>query len=384
MNNTFKKWCAVLYVLTLLCFSVPLGAQDSYNVESEPTAFNKKSSTVVIIPDTQGYTSSDLNAEVLQGVMDWIVKNKDKRNIQGVVHVGDMTNNNGKEQWSRIRSCFKVLDNKLPYVICEGNHDVKKRNGEYVDLMNQYFNIEQNKLNRPFFQTSYEPGKLQNASYKMQVNGQEFLFLALEFSPRVEVLEWADQLIKENSNSRIFLTIHDYMSENSRLVSEDGQPEPVKENVGGAKRRTYGMDVYEKLILPNANVEFLVCGHAGAARLRKEGEALSEVEQKAVIKNGKYGYVKEEYFKTFCYDPDIATGHRMDEVQKGLAKHQILFNAQWIRDDNGVGNGGDGWILLLEFHSDHKAVQVKTYSPYLQKWRTGDEYNYILKRSGSI
>jgi len=54
--------------------------------------------------------------------------------------------------------------------------------------------------------------------------------------------------------------------------------------------------------------------------------------------------------------------------------HQILFNGQFIK------NGGDGWMLLMEFSPDNKSVRLKTYSSYRKEWRTGPEYEYTFQR----
>ena len=72
---------------------------------------------------------------------------------------------------------------------------------------------------------------------------------------------------------------------------------------------------------------------------------------------------------------ELATAHRSDPRDDGLTFHAMLFNAQWMR------TGGDGWILLLEFQPDNQTVQLRTYSPYLNAWRTGPEYDYVLDRS---
>ena len=72
-------------------------------------------------------------------------------------------------------------------------------------------------------------------------------------------------------------------------------------------------------------------------------------------------------------EPDIATGHRSDMKKAGLTYHQLIFNAQWIP------NGGDGWMLLMEFKPGNDTVEVKTFSPHLGLWRTGSEFNYTLK-----
>ncbi|MCH2209613.1 MAG: hypothetical protein MK132_27660, partial [Lentisphaerales bacterium] len=159
------------------------------------------------------------------------------------------------------------------------------------------------------------------------------------------VMDWAEKVIKNHPDHRVFITVHEYMTEESRLLSKDGRPDPKGKDVVG---------VFERLAKLNPNVEFITCGHVKAVK-KSDGKIID--------------------------DADIATGHRSDEMEDGVTVHQMLFNAQWLKNDKGQANGGDGWLLLLEFSADNKLVKVKTYSPYLDLWRTGSEYEYNLQRS---
>lgn len=378
----YTRQIVTIGILFYASVSMVLHGQEVQMTDSESQPFRSGSSTVVVIPDTQGYASSDEKAAILQGMMKWIVSNADSRNIKNVVHVGDMTNANSKEQWQRIRDCYTLLDDELAYVICEGNHDTKKKNGKYNDYMNSFFRLDQNKRNGAAFQGAFESGKLQNVFYEIRLCGQDFLFLALESSPRNSVLDWANEVISNHSSHHIFITVHDYLDEASRLVSADGQPVPVKtKEYLAAKGRNSGIDIYKKLIERHSNVEFLVCGHAGALKIRGEKEPLTQLEAEKLKHKGAKADDLREFFKHFVYDPDIATGHRSDTLVNQSIVHQILFNAQWVRDDTGQRNGGDGWLLLMEFQPDNQSVRFKTYSPHLNRWRTGEEYSYELSRS---
>ncbi|MEN8253840.1 MAG: metallophosphoesterase [Verrucomicrobiota bacterium] len=359
-------------LLLIPCMGIGESLLPDYQLQQEepsPSDFSKGAWSVVVIPDTQNYVYPPKLErryyDILDGMMQWIAANKDVRNIEAVVHVGDMTNNNTQKEWKIIRSCYSHLDGKVAYVVCEGNHDrnkKKKRRPGRATRMNEVFKIDQNPLNRKIFGGSFEAGQLQNAYYTFTQNGQEFLMLALEYMTREDVVDWAVDVIKKHPEHRVFITVHEYMSELSRLDSADGHPVPHS-------KREEHKQVYD-LVMENPNVEFVVCGHHAALVLI---EKLSPEEQeKARARNvGK----NHPGYDRYALDRDIATGHRTDIRENGLAVHQILFNAQWIP------NGGDGWMLLLEFQPDNKTVEVKTFSPYLEKWRTGPEFRYTLNRS---
>lgn len=316
--------------------------------------------TAVVIPDTQTYTTlrkgREGNAQILDQMFEWMATNQEARNIQVAVHVGDMTSKNEAKEWEKIRGSYRKIDGVIPYAVCVGNHDEKPI--QRTAHLDSYFKINDNPLNKKFFAASFEKDNLENAYYVMERNGQGFLFMALEFLPRNEVVAWANEIIRNHPDHRVFLTIHEYISEKSRLSNVDGLAIPEEPDKAAYLRSfpteshniNCGVDIKKKLIDPNPNVEFLVCGHYGCQIINEGG---------AVV------FDKQE----------IATAHRSDPRDNGVTFHAMLFNAQWMR------TGGDGWILLLEFQPDNRTVHVRTYSPYLKAYRTGPEYDYVLSRS---
>lgn len=325
--------------------------------ENEPSPFLPGGWTIALLPDTQNYVRNDKNHKALDNMMEWIVAEKEKRNIQIVVHVGDMTNDNTEPEWKRIRSSYQKLDHALPYLLCVGNHDQRPAGSE--TKINDYFTIDDNPLNQRILGGFFEPNKLQNLYYLIHQNGQKYLFLVLDYAPSDSVMEWADKIIKEHLDHHVFITVHQYMSETSRLVSKDGRPEPLSQRGEGND----DTGIFLRLAKPNPNVEFIVCGHVWAAKRGTEGKSM------------------KGYEGVLVQHPDIATGHRSDTKDDGLTVHQMLFNAQWIEDHQGVKTGGDGWMLLLEFSPDNQEVKVKTVSSCHGQWRTGPEYEYSLQRT---
>jgi hypothetical protein len=59
----------------------------------------------------------------------------------------------------------------------------------------------------------------------------------------------------------------------------------------------------------------------------------------------------------------------------GNAVHQMLLNTQFET------NGGNGWFRMLEFLEDGRSVRVRTYSPFLDLWRTDPANNYVIQLS---
>ena len=55
-------------------------------------------------------------------------------------------------------------------------------------------------------------------------------------------------------------------------------------------------------------------------------------------------------------------GWRVDRNNAGKEVFQMMFNVQTL-GGGWEGNGGDGWLRILEFLPDGKTVKVRTYSP---------------------
>src|SRR5690606_10585806 len=144
----------------------------------------------------------------------WIAENIDPLNIRMVLCTGDLVeqNNilrgdgrNGNQssinQWRAIDRSITRLDNRVRYVLADGNHDfgyksVENRHTQY----DKYITADRNPLNemmlREYFYNQEGMPTLANALFEfIDPNGIPYLFLNLEFAPRDEVVEWASKAI---------------------------------------------------------------------------------------------------------------------------------------------------------------------------------------------
>ena len=81
-----------------------------------------------------------------------------------------------------------------------------------------------------------------------------------------------------------------------------------------------GEAIWKKLVYPASNIELGLCGHVSG------------------------------------------WGFRTDPNRAGVPVHQMLFDSQSMGGGY-EGNGGDGWIRILEFLPDGRTIRVRTYSP---------------------
>ncbi|MDO4574533.1 MAG: metallophosphoesterase [Planctomycetia bacterium] len=288
--------------------------------------------TMVVFPDPQQYTCEH-NFPIYQIMMNWITENIKPLNIQNVVCVGDLVNNNKSDkQWEYTSRAFAKLDGKLPYVVCTGNHDHggPKVSADTRDTqLDKYFPASRNPLwkntlveqmENPFGQKTLELAAYQTTA----PGGQKLLYIALPFAPNDAMLGWAKSLTEKYADHFVILVTHQYLLPHKRgNLLDPAKNYQVQRNDGGAN----GVEIWEKLVKPAKNIRMVLCGHHSANN---------------------------------CMEDSV--GFRMEKNDAGKTVYQMIFDTQALGGGFG-GNGGDGWLRMLEFSKDMKRVKAYTFSP---------------------
>lgn len=348
-----------LYFVSALLSVQLLFAQEQFE---KPALEHKDSWSMVMLPDLQNYVKWNRNQPILDLMMRWIEDNIDTLNIKMVVCVGDLVEHNNlvnqghdgdqsaQRQWETTASAFARLNGKVPYIAATGNHDYSiDREGNRTSRYAEFFRIDDNWLNKKTLvqNATNEQGQhtIENAAYEIKdLNGQDYLFMTIEYAPRDTILHWAKKIaaMEQYQNHRIVLTTHAYLNKNDKRTT--GQPkwlvyEPYWVNTVAQKSERIdlplsnsGEQIWQKLVQPSANIEMVLCGHIS-------GE-----------------------------------GYRSDNNQDNKTVHQMLFDSQSMGGGHRNGNGGDGWLRILEFLPDNKTVKVKTFSPLFAISPTTQQY----------
>jgi len=314
---------------------------------------NEDSWTMIVLPDPQNYIKFEQNQPVFSLMTRWIKQNKETLNIELVLCEGDLVqqnniavadgvkgNQNSYQQWSAVREAFSVLDTVVPYVLCTGNHDYGSKSAENrYSQLNSYFTPGQLKSTSSIL-TGMMPNfsgekTLENAYYEfVSPHNTSFLVLSLEFNARDTIVQQANEIISREKykNYKGIILTHSYM----KAMSDDNALYETKRH--RLKDVTSGKELWDRLIAPSENIEMVFCGHIGGRGFEQN------------------------------------VGYRKDKNAKQKDVHQMVFNAQTV----GHGNGGDGWLRILEFLPDQQTVIVKTFSPFFafspstieKSWRT--------------
>ena len=312
---------------------------------------------MVVVPDVQEYVMRPRNHGILELMNGWIVDNSLDLKIRQVLFTGDLVYRNdqmypaplsnpaacrakgfynglnslcGREQWKAFSRMMERLDGYVPYILCLGNHDYGNNSSESRHTyFNDYFQSDRNPLTRRQLvccgYNTFHRTSLENAVYEFAApppDNRKFLVFALEFAPTDQTLAWAKKIADEPrfaDHIGIVLT-HSYLACTGKRIEQEKY---VLSKQGGNP----GEGIFRKLVHPAKNIRLVMCGHIAKPDVWEAGIAFST-----------------------------------DKNAEGKSVAQMAFNTQAI-GGGFHGNGGDGWLRLLEFLPDGKTVKATTFSP---------------------
>ncbi len=332
-----------LLLLILICCASPiLVAGDEPTKPRQELKINKvqETFTIAVLPDTQFYADTRLKLSAKWGNGDlrryffeqtkWVRDNQERLNIAFLVHEGDLVQADAPAEWEIARDAMSVLDGKVPYCMCLGNHDMgfEKADNNYggnigvnrSTLFNAYF-PRAKFAKRQEFGGTFDPGRHDNSWYHFETSGMRFLVLSIECKPRDEVLAWANKIVGKHPDHRVIVLTHAYLNASK------------SRNTGGgikAKGNT-GEQMWQKFVKKHQNIFMVLCGHHA-------GEA-------------------------FCTD----TGEHGNQV------HQILCDYQHLK------NGGESWLRYMVFEPRANKISIYTYNPALNEFKNGPSSRFDLE-----
>jgi hypothetical protein len=194
--------------------------------------------TIIALPDTQHY--AEAYPAIFTSQTQWIVNNKDARNIVFVTHEGDVVEHyNVTSEWQAADLSMRVLDNVVPYGILPGNHD------QPTTLYNQFFPYTRYQ-GQPWYGGHYQ--NLNDSNFQLfSGGGIDFVIVHLAFCPSAGAVTWADSVFKTYPNRVGIVTTHGYLNGSAQRT------------VNGCASTQY---LWDGLAVPNPNLRFMLAGHA--------------------------------------------------------------------------------------------------------------------------
>lgn len=330
-----------------------------------PSLMDKDAFSIIVIPDVQCYVKYKANQPILDLMTAWVDNNKTNLNIKTALCTGDLVDRNNslvanrnnmdqtsKQMWQATSRAFSFLDGVMPYVVCTGNHDY----GLYESAVNResqmpnYFYPDRNSCWQKSIVdvglNAFGQPTLENAAYEIETGSSKWgklLVISLEFAPSDRSLEWAKSVVSKPKykNTNVIVLTHSFLDKNGNLKKTE------KYKLTDAN---YGQAIWDKLIYPSSNIRMVVCGHVCSIA---------------------------------PYNEQVS--FRSAKNADGKTVAQMMFNAQ-TADGEWAGNGGDGWLRILEFEPDGHTIGVRTFSPLFavskitcdKAWRTASYDQFTI------
>ena len=106
-----------------------------------PSLEQEGSFSMIMIPDPQSQTKFAANQPLFELMTAWVAQNVERLNIRAALFTGDMVEQNDQitggdpkhfhngdqtsvQQWAAVSRALERLDGRIPYIVCQGNHDV--------------------------------------------------------------------------------------------------------------------------------------------------------------------------------------------------------------------------------------------------------------------
>jgi len=294
--------------------------------------------SIIGLPDTQYYSQSF--PEVFDAQTQWIVDNRDLRNIEFVSHFGDIVqsgSNSNVVEWNRADASLGLLEDPftterpdgIAYGLAPGNHDQSPigsprsggNEGATTNLYTQHFGLHRFD-GRVYYGGRYDfgdpltyPDNNDNNYQLFSAGGMDFIALHLEYDAadsarRQAVLDWADSVLMSHSDRRALITSHFVVTWFAAFSDQ-------------------GAAMYDQF-KDNPNVFLMMGGHQNGANRRV----------------------------------DTFLGHSIHS---------------YLADYQNEPNGGDGWLRIMTFDPDRDEIRIETYSPWLDSFLTDAQNRFSLE-----
>lgn len=331
MSRRFKNYVKILIgILLEVCINSCISSSINFEIDEDDHVLNTQSEYFIVLGDIQEYTCRTDWLSYYVGTMNWIWSQYQQgQSVKCILQVGDVTYENAVSQWKNYYNPTIKIAEKIPYLTCTGNHDYSwdeksKINDRRSTLINSYAAFPSTVKNIVAY---YEEEKIENIVVKNEIFGKRYDILVLEFGPRTEVVEWANNYVSSHPERRYILMTHEFLTRDGERVSSNSYAEAQIRNSTWSSPE----DIWQKLVKENDNIVCVLCGHNG--------------------------------FSVQLFSENMS-GRRVP---------QILFNLQYQE------NGGDGWIQLWEFPKQSDSVSVSVYNTIKKEFHSDPSTSFKFR-----
>jgi hypothetical protein len=238
-------------------------------------------------------------------------------------------------EWELAWRGFEKIGKVAPFVMVPGNHDYELV-GVRSSRQSRYWTAED------FAQAAtygglFQDDRTDNTYQLLDVSGEHWLVIGLEWGPRDEVLAWAGSVLDEYPERHAVIVTHAFTySDNNRYDwSKYGNAQLYNPHYYEGEKWPAvndGEQIWSTVIQPRSNVDLVLSGHV----------------------------------------PDIGVGRTTSISDEDHPVQQLMADFQ------SGHNGGDGYLRIMTVYEYR--IDVVTYSPYLDAYLTSTDHEFTLPR----
>ncbi|MFC8245947.1 LamG-like jellyroll fold domain-containing protein [Streptomyces chartreusis] len=199
--------------------------------------------TLAVMPDTQYlFDGPSINAAPIEASLRYLLEHGREDNIVFLSHLGDLTENGAKEEFTAIGKAFELLDGRgVGYSVLAGNHDVKSSTNDqrgttpYLDTFGP-----RRFRGKPTFGGASSDGY--NTYHLFRAAGREWMVLALDWRLSPQGYAWAKDVLARHPKTPVVLTTHELVVDDDALSS-------------------YGQQLWDQLIKDHDQIFLTLNGH---------------------------------------------------------------------------------------------------------------------------
>lgn len=300
------------------------------------TALNDTASDfeIIVVPDIQnmvtewpGTVNPTLGQEAGRAMFQWMADNITSKNIKAVISLGDLTNNGISPELDTADAWFDLLDaSNVMYVPTIGNHDYNNNAPLTRNASNYLSFFGPSRIGAKSWYGGNYASAPESYFTKFDLMGRKFGAISLEFFPRQAVINWADSVLTANEDRTFFYITHGYLTSYGERSTDTSYG--AVNGVYGTVSDARGDSQWVKLVKKHKNIAFTLNGHFINTYNGDRGFTRKFTDV------GDYGNVVNQFFVNYQMDT----------------------------------SGGNGWLARFQFHPKENRIDVKYYSPYLDRY----------------
>jgi len=331
---------------------------------AEPDFHTDHAFSIAFVGDPQYISTGDyyLGTKKMKQLFRFIADTATERKLAHVIVLGDLTDMGYRNdanlaychydtpltgEWENAREAVLQLNEAgVSYALCRGNHDdymiddyfglpfytdqFKGCGGFFSDPEGKHPTLREKNNPEGYIYWSAVSGYHENSivnSYKtMEICGNKYLFVTVDFNPTEKVIRWVDEILGQYPDHFAIVSTHSYINRAGELRTSDKGDTMFP--LGFAADM-----LWEMALKKHKNLLMVVCGHINA----------------------------------------LAPVHSTKIGDGGNTVHQFMINPQGYdtkEDEDGTvlkGKQDTGMVLYMNFSADGSVITVDNYATLLNK-----------------